>query len=68
MTKHDNPAPEEIKAARTAAGHTQTEAADLIGYTVRAWQMWEAGQRLMRRSTFDLYLSRAGKSRRKQKD
>ena len=66
MTKQDNPSPDEIKKARTSAGHTQTEAATLIGYTLRAWQMWEAGDRPMRRSVLDLYLMKAGRVGRKR--
>lgn len=38
-----NPTPDEIRAAREAAGLTQTEAARLICATLRAWQGWEAG-------------------------
>lgn len=36
------PAPEEIRAARTAAGLTQTQAARLVCSTLRTWQGWEA--------------------------
>ena len=42
-----SPAPSEILAARKAAGLTQTQAATLVGVTLRAWQSWEAGQREM---------------------
>jgi putative transcriptional regulator len=39
-----NPAPEEVRAAREAAGLTQTQAAALVYGTLRAWQGWEAPQ------------------------
>jgi len=42
-----NPPPEEIIAARKAAGLTQTEAASLVCGSLRAWQQWEAGDRRM---------------------
>ena len=42
-----NPPPEEIIAARKAAGLTQTEAASFVCGSLRAWQQWEAGDRRM---------------------
>lgn len=56
MTNHPNrtkpvpegtPTPEEIKAARAAAGLTQREAAALIWYEEIAWKQWEGGTRRM---------------------
>lgn len=56
MTNHPNrtkpvpdgtPSPEEIKAARAAAGLTQREAATLIWYEEIAWKQWEGGTRRM---------------------
>jgi putative transcriptional regulator len=35
------PTPAQIKAARKAAGLTQTQAASLIGKPLRTWQNWE---------------------------
>jgi DNA-binding transcriptional regulator YiaG len=52
------PRPDEIKAARIAAHLTQTQAAEKIGYTERAWQDWEGGRRGMRRALFDLFRQR----------
>lgn len=52
------PPPDAIRAARTAAGHTQSEAARLIYSTLRAWQDWEAGARRMHPAMFELYLLR----------
>lgn len=37
-----NPTPEEIRAAREAAGLSQTAAAALVHTTCRTWQQWEA--------------------------
>lgn len=37
-----NPKPAQIKAAREAAGLTQTAAAELVYSTLRTWQDWEA--------------------------
>ena len=39
--KSKKPTPAQIRAARTKAGLTQTQAASLIGKSLRAWQMWE---------------------------
>ena len=55
-----NPSPAEIRAAREAAGLTQTEAAELVHSTLRAWQNWEveensAEQRRMHTATWELF-------------
>ncbi len=62
MTRAKAPTPEQIKAAREKAGLTQKDAADLIGYTRRAWQQWEAGDRGMRRALFELFVERIKQS------
>lgn len=36
-----NPLPEEVRAARDAAGLTQAQAAALVHATLRNWQQWE---------------------------
>ncbi len=36
-----NPTPVEVRAAREAAGLTQTQAAALVRATARNWQQWE---------------------------
>ena len=51
-----NPAPSEIMAARKAAGLTQTQAAGMVGVKLRAWQYWEAGERTMPTSAWELFL------------
>lgn len=50
-----NPKPEEILAARNAAGLTQTQAADLVHSTCRRWQEWEAGDYRMHPGLFELF-------------
>lgn len=51
--------PEAIKAARAAAGLTQTQAAALIYCTLRGWQDWEGGKRAMHPAFFELFLQKA---------
>lgn len=53
MVRH--PTPETIRAARLAAGLTQTAAAALIHGTMRAWQDWEAGARRMHPGLWELF-------------
>lgn len=53
-----NPAPDQIRRAREAAGLTQTQAAALIYCTLSAWQRWEAGERSMHPAFWELFLSR----------
>lgn len=36
-----NPSPSEVRAAREAAGLTQSQAAELVHATPRNWQQWE---------------------------
>jgi len=55
MPNHPNPAPAEIKAARLAAGLTQTAAAALLHTTCRVWQQWEAADRKMHPAFFELF-------------
>lgn len=50
-----NPRPEEIVAAREAAGLTQTEAGELIYSALRSWQDWESGERRMHPAFWDLW-------------
>ena len=50
-----SPTPSEILAARQAAGLTQTQAAGLVGVKLRAWQYWEAGERTMPASAWELF-------------
>lgn len=54
-----NPAPETIRAAREAAGMTQTESALLVHASLRAWQQWEAGDRRMHPGLWSLFRIRS---------
>lgn len=49
-----NPTPAEIRQARETAGLTQPKAAALLHATLRAWQMWEAGDRKMHPAFWEL--------------
>ena len=53
-----NPAPEEIRASRDAAGLTQTEAGAVVYSSLRAWQQWEAGDRRMHPAIWAYWLHR----------
>lgn len=55
-TAASNPAPDAIKAARLAAGLTQSDAAALIYSGLRSWQQWEAGDRRMHPQLFESFL------------
>lgn len=50
-----SPGKDEIRAAREAAGLTQTQAADLVHGSLRAWQQWEAGDREMHAGLWELF-------------
>lgn len=60
-----NPTPAEICAAREQAGLTQTQAAELIYGTLRAWQEWEAGNRRMHPGLWELWQIKTAHLRRK---
>ena len=56
-----NPTPGQVRAAREAVGHTQTEAARTVWSTLRSWQAWEdagANGRRMPPAAWHLYLLR----------
>jgi len=50
-----NPAPAEVRAAREAAGLSQTAAGVLVHTTCRTWQQWEAGDRRMHPAFWELF-------------
>lgn len=50
-----SPKPSQVRAAREAAGLTQTAAAALIYCTLRGWQEWEAGNRRMHPALWELF-------------
>lgn len=49
------PKPSQVRAAREAAGLSQTAAAALIYCTLRGWQEWEAGNRRMHPGLWELF-------------
>ena len=51
----DPPGPTEVKAAREAAGLSQTAAAALVYSGLRTWQQWEAGDRRMHPGLWELF-------------
>lgn len=56
--------PDDIKRARIVAGHTQREAAAVLGVALRTWQYWEKGQTTMRPEQLRLYrLATLGEAR-----
>jgi DNA-binding XRE family transcriptional regulator len=59
-----SPTPDEIKAARIKAGHTQEVAATLMGKTRRTWIHWENGDHKMPPDTWLMYLIRTGQTLR----
>ena len=50
-----NPKPDEVRAAREAAGLTQTQAGELVHVTLNGWQKWEAGERPMHPAFWELF-------------
>lgn len=52
--------PTEIKAARTAAGLTQQQAAALIHCGASTWQSWELGTRKMHPAFWELFAIKTG--------
>ena len=61
---NSNPTKEHVRAAREAAGLTQTAAARLIYSTMRAWQEWEAGNRRMHPGLWELFQIKTGEPSR----
>jgi putative transcriptional regulator len=58
-SKARNPKPEEIIRARGSM--TQTEAASLVHYSLRAWQQFEAGDRRMHPAIWELFRIKSAK-------
>lgn len=57
-----SPKPENIRAAREAAGLTQAQAAKLIHASLNGWFQWETGQRRMHPAFWELFLIKCGNS------
>ena len=60
------PAPDEIRAGREAAGLTQSAAAALVHANLRSWQKWGAGERAMHPAFWELFLIKSGQQRSAQ--
>ena len=56
----NSPLPSDIRAAREAAGLTQTAAGALCHRSLRAWQAVEAGDRTLDPAAWELFLLRTG--------
>jgi len=61
MSRPAAPTPAAIRAARDAAGLSQTAAAALIYATLRTWQNWEAGQTSMQPALWELWRIKAAR-------
>lgn len=60
----EQPTPEQIRAARKAAGLTQAEAASLVhAASYRTWQDWEAGRRPMPLMAWELFCIKCARLR-----
>lgn len=55
-----NPTPDEIRAARAAAGLSQREAAQLVHASTKGWEKWEQGQRRMHPGLWELFQRKTG--------
>ncbi len=56
----NNPTPDQIRAARLAAGLTQPKAGELILASKRSWENWEQGRVKMSPGLFDYFLVKTG--------
>jgi putative transcriptional regulator len=70
MAAMKQPTPAEIRAAREAAGLTQTAAAALVHAELRTWQHWESSagaddRRAMPLAAWELFLIKTAKPRRR---
>ena len=54
------PSPDLIKNTRKLLGYTQKEAAELVHVSLRAWQLWEAGDRKMPPGIWELCVIKSG--------
>ena len=50
------PTPDALRAKRSSAGLTQSQAAELLGVSRRSIAGWETGERLMPRPLWTLFL------------
>lgn len=54
------PSPQDVLAARKAAGLTQEQAAQLLGSHNRQWRLYEAGDRALSAPLWELFLLKTG--------
>jgi transcriptional regulator with XRE-family HTH domain len=54
------PSPDQLKLTRNSLGYTQKEAAELVHVSVRAWQLWESGERNISPGIWELFLIKVG--------
>ncbi len=55
-----SPSAEKIKITRKTLGFTQKESAEMVHASVRAWQLWEAGDRKMPAGIWELFVIKTG--------
>jgi DNA-binding transcriptional regulator YiaG len=55
-----SPSTEQIKITRKTLGFTQKESAEMVHCSLRAWQLWEAGDRTMTAGIWELFVIKAG--------
>lgn len=63
-----NPSPDEVREARAKAGLTQPEACKLIHVTLSSWKKYEAGDRRMPASAWELFNIKIDDRRRNQSE
>jgi len=63
-SKQLSPAPDEIRAARIAAGLSQSQAAALVGSpSYQRWHEWETGKRNLPPAKWELFLIKSKKAK-----
>ena len=55
-----SPQPDQVNVTRKALGLTQKEFAEMIHCSLRAWQLWEAGDRTMSAGLWELFVINIG--------
>jgi putative transcriptional regulator len=55
-----SPSTEQIKITRKTLGFTQKESAEMVHSSLRAWQLWEAGDRTMPAGLWELFVIKTG--------
>jgi DNA-binding XRE family transcriptional regulator len=55
-----SPSPQIIKTTRVTLGYTQKEMAEMLHVSLRAWQLWEAGDRKIPPGLWELCVIKAG--------